>query len=399
MTLGQNIQAARKHKGLSQEALAGQVGVSRQALGKWEKDTALPGLDNLQALAAVLDVSVDELLGAATDPGGRPGPTLTLDNLRALLEARDAQKQRRARVWGGVALGAGVLFFCVMVGIAYQYNCQVQALQQDYAAAQAAFSRTQSELSAQIRELQAAVRQGEATVLDWRWQPTGKVVHDLEGTWAPVTVEVTPRTDSDGTTGQLLVVHRGGRYDGTTEVVEMDAGADGIYRVPTGLVFAVGETVELSVRWKNAAGIATNEPLGTVVCTEDTFRPIFYWGTLGDSLAYGYRTQKDKEQSLLTLTYYPIELEIDCPAWMEVQSAEVELWLDGRAGEPAASAMLECLGWQESGDRCTAVYNGTFFDETAEDGWPYQGGTVSFVARVTDREGNVWTDTHPLSER
>ena len=49
MTLGQNLQAARKAKGLSQETLAEQIGVSRQALGKWEKDTALPGLDNLQA--------------------------------------------------------------------------------------------------------------------------------------------------------------------------------------------------------------------------------------------------------------------------------------------------------------------------------------------------------------
>ena len=52
MTLGQNIQTARRAKGLSQETLAERIGVSRQALGKWEKDTALPGLDNLQVLAA-----------------------------------------------------------------------------------------------------------------------------------------------------------------------------------------------------------------------------------------------------------------------------------------------------------------------------------------------------------
>lgn len=95
MTLGQNIQAARKNKGFSQEALAEQVGVSRQALGKWEKDTALPSLDNLQALAAALDVSVDSLLGTA-QPGGAPEPTLTLDALRALLDARDAEKRRRS---------------------------------------------------------------------------------------------------------------------------------------------------------------------------------------------------------------------------------------------------------------------------------------------------------------
>lgn len=52
MTLGQNIQNARRVQGLSQEALAEKIGVSRQALGKWEKDTALPGLDNLRRWAS-----------------------------------------------------------------------------------------------------------------------------------------------------------------------------------------------------------------------------------------------------------------------------------------------------------------------------------------------------------
>ena len=73
MTLGQNIQTARKAKGMSQETLAEKIGVSRQALGKWEKDTALPGLDNLQALAAELGTGVDALLGAqAESPAAMP---------------------------------------------------------------------------------------------------------------------------------------------------------------------------------------------------------------------------------------------------------------------------------------------------------------------------------------
>lgn len=83
MTLGQNIQAARKAKGLSQETLAEKIGVSRQALGKWEKDTALPGLDNLQALAAELGTGVDALLG--TEPTDSAAPAVTLDAMRDLL--------------------------------------------------------------------------------------------------------------------------------------------------------------------------------------------------------------------------------------------------------------------------------------------------------------------------
>ena len=75
MTLGQNIQNARRAQGLSQEALAEKIGVSRQALGKWEKDTALPGLDNLQALAAALGIGVDALLGAENADPAAPAVT------------------------------------------------------------------------------------------------------------------------------------------------------------------------------------------------------------------------------------------------------------------------------------------------------------------------------------
>ena len=90
MTLGQNIQNARRAQGLSQEALAEKIGVSRQALGKWEKDTALPGLDNLQALAAALGIGVDALLGAENaDPAV---PAVTLDALRDLLAAHDPRR-------------------------------------------------------------------------------------------------------------------------------------------------------------------------------------------------------------------------------------------------------------------------------------------------------------------
>ena len=98
MTLGQNIQNARRAQGLSQEALAEKIGVSRQALGKWEKDTALPGLDNLQALAAALGIGVDALLG--TENADPAVPAVTLDALRDLLAARDAEEKRRRRLWG-----------------------------------------------------------------------------------------------------------------------------------------------------------------------------------------------------------------------------------------------------------------------------------------------------------
>lgn len=52
----------RKEKGLSQEQLAQKLGISRQAVSKWERAEASPDTDNLIELAKLYDISLDELL-------------------------------------------------------------------------------------------------------------------------------------------------------------------------------------------------------------------------------------------------------------------------------------------------------------------------------------------------
>ena len=63
MTFGERIQERRSILGMSQERLAELVGVSRQAVSKWEVGDALPDTDRLLPLARALGVTVDELLG------------------------------------------------------------------------------------------------------------------------------------------------------------------------------------------------------------------------------------------------------------------------------------------------------------------------------------------------
>lgn len=62
MTLGQRIQELRKKQGLSQEALGEKLGVSRQAISRWEMDGAVPEVDKLIALSKLFVVSLNELL-------------------------------------------------------------------------------------------------------------------------------------------------------------------------------------------------------------------------------------------------------------------------------------------------------------------------------------------------
>ena len=61
--MGARILRRRKEKGLTQEALANQLGVSNQAVSKWEGDVCCPDLQLLPLLADTLELSLDELFG------------------------------------------------------------------------------------------------------------------------------------------------------------------------------------------------------------------------------------------------------------------------------------------------------------------------------------------------
>ena len=63
MTLGQRIQELRKQRGMSQEALGDALGVSRQAVSKWERDNGIPELDTLIVMSRLFEVTVGQLLG------------------------------------------------------------------------------------------------------------------------------------------------------------------------------------------------------------------------------------------------------------------------------------------------------------------------------------------------
>lgn len=74
MTLGQRIQAERKRLGLSQEGLGEALGVTRQAISKWEADGAVPEVDKLVALSRLFHLPVGVLLGVGDAPPAQEEP-------------------------------------------------------------------------------------------------------------------------------------------------------------------------------------------------------------------------------------------------------------------------------------------------------------------------------------
>lgn len=119
MTLGQRIQMCRKRRGLSQEQLGEQMNVSRQAVSKWEKDTARPDIDKVVALAQLFELSADELLKGIPGEPEDDGTAWPIDPDAPFRGWRGRKLpftgfQKACRVAGCLLLG-GMLIYLLMV--------------------------------------------------------------------------------------------------------------------------------------------------------------------------------------------------------------------------------------------------------------------------------------------
>ena len=90
MKLNENIMALRRAKGITQEELATALGVSNQAVSKWESAQTCPDISLLSVIADYFEVSIDELMGHHTTIKWERSKDDTKDNLTekalALLE-------------------------------------------------------------------------------------------------------------------------------------------------------------------------------------------------------------------------------------------------------------------------------------------------------------------------
>lgn len=80
-TLGMMIAELRKEQGMTQLELAEKMGVTDKAVSKWERDLSCPDINSLPTLAALLNVSVDELMQlkkGASDPKKNPKEIINL---------------------------------------------------------------------------------------------------------------------------------------------------------------------------------------------------------------------------------------------------------------------------------------------------------------------------------
>ena len=93
MALGERIKKCRQSAGMSQEKVAELVGVSRQAVTKWEANQSAPNTENLFKLAGIFGTTVDLLL--APDEGDNQTPAEKLLYLCKLEEDKRAETKKK----------------------------------------------------------------------------------------------------------------------------------------------------------------------------------------------------------------------------------------------------------------------------------------------------------------
>lgn len=119
MTFGEKLQKLRQKEGMSQDALAERLDVSRQAVSRWERDETMPETDKVVALADLFGVTTDYLLrqGAEEEPqAARPAAaTPHKDSGRDILERLGYLAKTKGYLLGWVLIGWGVLDLVVLL--------------------------------------------------------------------------------------------------------------------------------------------------------------------------------------------------------------------------------------------------------------------------------------------
>lgn len=179
-TMGQRIAERRKLLGLSQEAFGEKMGVSRQAISKWEADGAVPEIDKLIAMSRLFSVSVGWLLGVEDAQPESQEEGLSEKQLKMIEELlkkyQQPQPQKKSFTLPPLLRVVAILAVVIVAVTALNrldnipnYDHQLSSLSSKYSTLQSQLA----EVSAQLEQL----RQGELLLASY--EVTAQATDDL----------------------------------------------------------------------------------------------------------------------------------------------------------------------------------------------------------------------------
>lgn len=269
-TLGRRIQEGRKAAELSQEALGERLGVSRQAVSKWEADAAIPELENLIAMSRIFGITVGCLLGveeaAETDREDQTqAPEPDWSYMEALAAKYSQERRERERKWsrrlavlGG---GAGVCLLALTLALAFHIHSAQQQL--EYLQSQVDSVRGQSTVVVQPSGEKGELASSQVNITGF----------DLEAETVTLALSAVPAEKKTDTTA----VFSAKLADGT-ELTQ--AAESGTAFTASDWTVPMSESVELSVILTSGDQVRT-VPLEILSARREDFLPRVYGEWLG----------------------------------------------------------------------------------------------------------------------
>lgn len=382
-TLGSRIQAGRKAAGLSQEALGERLGVSRQAVSRWESDAAVPELEKLIAMSRLFGVTIGALLGVEPPAGemgasgedtpedmdsapeaDAPAQELTDRELAAVEAIAEkyiaAQQARNRRKRPLAALAAGAVLILVLLAGSALWN-QLRQIRQELQMVETTTGQQIQSITGQI----ATIIAEQSNMID---NYTASVQdYNLTAGTMTLSVSAHPAVYS-GDAQAVFTARTASGEQRSAEAVRLE---DGTFQAE-GWVVPMDGDVELSVT-VTSGGVSRTETLETVSADPADYR-----------LAVEGSWEAGWNNGTVRFTSLTLHIDPNPSVPLELESVELAVFPNGKA-EPLWSTSLpeaEEL-WRRQG------YVQMYL--TAEDYMPAiplaKGTEILAAAKITDDHG------------
>ncbi len=371
-TLGLRIQAGRKAAGLSQEALGEQLGVSRQAVSKWESDAAIPELENLIAMSRLFGVSVGVLLGVESASAEEPSDK-ELAAVEAIAEKYTEQAFPTKRL-KRMGLTAAVIVLIIAVGIwvmQWKNNLRITDLNEQLVALQTQMNDIQNDVAGLTTQMRELLHEQDGLVSNAQWD-IGRV--NLEEDTVSVNFYLSPKLNTETTEAMLVATLPDGYSQ--SEMMQPGNTARGFFSVKN-WELPMMQNIRISVIFTDN-GVAQQEELRIL-----DLRPENFTLSVDGFLACHYTEYSRTVQiKSFNLTIYSPDHHV------YPLSGELCLFRNGET-EPEVSIPFTTL-LRESHDSLKPKYDVQLEDMTGyETSFELSDGdTVAAAIRVTDNYGS-----------
>ena len=356
MELYEKLYELRRASGMSQEELAEKLGVSRQAVSKWESGATQPELSKLIELSKLYSVSVDELLSLEH---AKPEQDAAESPVQSNAEKAPAEKLsfrdfciQHKKIIGGAAVALAAL---IAVGV--HYNNRINTLSTQVNDLRSQLYNVQNNLSNQIEGISNNVSdiltRESSLISQYNYKVTNV---DLKKQECTIAFSLLPKTISEGTTVIIGVTDHGNSspLDSYRPGYSADLTQDGFGYLHGSVTVPLSDELGVGVNFKHD-GETQSEELDTIYDLKSRYQPQLI--NFIAPISYERRTGKAWQYSLAANPNTVLgSISLGALSDVSIRSAYLEYT---RANQLLRHVMLEAS--------CSDGSDGTSFgDDTAE---------------------------------